>query len=111
MREELLQCSEFVNDASIEVTLTSDKIADFKQTYLCRHRLAYVQYREPRSKVPEDQDFAASRPEEATSQLAASPTTRLTAASEQRNTTQLTVTSKPQKISVLKWNFPNIAEM
>ena len=28
MRDEMLRCSEFVNDASMEVTLTGDRITD-----------------------------------------------------------------------------------
>jgi len=57
MREELLQCSEFVNDASMEVTMTADRIKQFEQTFLYRHRLVIVDDRETRSEVQEDQDF------------------------------------------------------
>lgn len=96
MREEMLRCSEFVNDASMEVTLTGDRIRKFEDTFLFKHRLAILDYRETRSKVQEDEDFAAS-------------TTQVTAASEQ----QLPAASEPRKNvnPVLKWNFPIVAEI
>ena len=37
MKDELLRCSQFVNDASMEVTLTGARIAEFEQTFLCKH--------------------------------------------------------------------------
>lgn len=104
LRDEMLRCSEFVNDASMEVTLTGNRISEFEETFLCRHRLAILDYRETRSKVQEDQDFAASTP-----QIAAASTPQLAAAS----TSQLAAASIPQKIvnPVLKWNFPIVADI
>lgn len=88
MRDEMLRCSEFVNDASMEVTLTGDRITQFEQTFLCRHQLAILDYRETRSKVQEDQHFAASTP-------------------------QLAAASEPRKIvnPVFKWIFPIVTDI
>lgn len=47
----------------MEVTLTGDRITEFEQMFLHRHGLAILDYRETRSKVQEDQDFAASTPQ------------------------------------------------
>ena len=63
MRDEMLRCSQFVNDASMEVTLTGARITEFEQTFLCWHQLAILDYRETQSKVQEDQDFTASTPQ------------------------------------------------